>query len=151
MVIAVFVVVGIVFGATFYVFITQEKAPPPVPITFTVAYMIGGNGTFNVTSVSNGSYPWSGFSVNLTVNNFGATAVPLAASGQNATIVIGPNVYHIVWLDRNRDGMVSVGDAFWVTGNRVPLPTLSYCKFSLAWNAGSWAAVEYWITSSSII
>ncbi len=151
LVVAIFIIVGIVFGSTFYVFMTQEKAPPAVPITFTMAFMIDGNGTFNVTSVSNTSYPWTGFSVNLTMNNFGAAAVPLAASGEDAAIVIGPNTYHITWLDRDGDGKVSVGDAFWVTGNHAQLPPLSYCKFSLIWNAGSWAAVEYWITSSSII
>ena len=153
--ILIFVLVIAVFGVTFYGFITTLQPLPTAPIGFARAYMVGGNGTFNVSSDSNTSWVWTGFSVNLTINNFGGAAVPLAPSGQNASLRIGSatqqDLYHVIWLDRDHDGRVSVGDAFWVTGNGVRLPALSYCKFSLTWDAVGWTAVEYWVTSPAIV
>lgn len=147
----VFVLIVVVFGVAFYEFVTHLQPVPSVPIQFSGATMVRGNATFNVTAVGNDSFLWTGFSVNLSVNNFGGTAVRLAASGMNATIVIGSNVYHVLWFDVDHDGRVNVGDVFWVTGNNARLPPLSYCKFSLRWDPGPWTAAEYWTTSSSIV
>ncbi len=152
---AIFVLVAVVFAVAFYGFVTTLKPLPPAPVQFAPAYMVDGNGTFNVTSVGNASWAWTGFMVNLTVNNFGAAAVPLASSGQNATFLIGSathkDYYHVVWIDQDRDGKVSVGDKFWVTGDGTGLPGLSYVKVSLIWNRGAWTATEYFVTSSAIV
>jgi len=154
-VVAIFAMVIVVFVVAFYAFVTTLQPLPSAPVQFSAAYMLGGNGTFNVTSDGNASWPWSGFDVNLTINNFGDVAVPLAASGENATLLIGSSshkdYYHIIWLDRDHDGKVSVGDAFWVTGDGLPLPALSYCHFSLTWRAGGWTAPEYFVTSETIV
>lgn len=153
--VAIFVLVAFVFGVAFYAFLTTLQTPAPAPIQFSTAAMVGGNGTFNVTADSGGSWAWQNFTVNLTINNFGGMSVPLAPSGVNATLVIGSTThkdpYHVVWIDRDHDGKVSVGDTFLVTGNGVPLPSLSYCKFSLAWSGGAWTATEYWVTSDTIV
>jgi len=153
--VAIFTLVLIVFGVAFYAFVTTLQPLPSAPVEFAAAYMVRGNGTFNVTSVGNGSWAWTRFTVNLSINNFGGIGVPLSPSGQNASLLIGSSshkdLYHVVWMDRDHDGKVSVGDAFWVTGDGVPLPGLSYCKFSLTWQAGGWTAVEYWVTSSAIV
>ena len=154
-VILIFVLVLVVFGVAFYAFVTTLTPTPPVPIVFAPAYMSRGNGTFNVTSDGNGSWTWSGFVVNLSINNVGGVEVPLAASGQNATLLIGTSLhkdaYHIVWLDRDRDGAVSAGDSFSVTGGGVGLPSLSYVQVSLTWEASHWTATEYFVTSSAIV
>ena len=102
-----------------------------------------GNGQFQRT--------W----VNLTLNNVGFYAQPLAPSGQNATFLIGtpPNqgTYHLLWINRAHNGLVSVGDVFWVTGDGVGLPGLSYVKVSLIWDGGVWHADEYFVTSETIV
>ncbi len=154
-IIVIFLVVVVLFAVAFYEFMVTVQPIPSAPVKFDVAYMVDGNGTFNVTSVSNASWPWQNFTVNLTINNFGTQAVPMAANGHNATLLIGSstqkNYYDIVWEDRDHDGKVSVGDAFWVTGNGVGLPGLSYVEFSLIWGHGAWTAVEYFVTSSAIV
>ncbi|HYM39744.1 MAG TPA: hypothetical protein VEY12_06330 [Thermoplasmata archaeon] len=154
-VLAIFVMVILVFAVAFYAFVTTLKPLATAPVTFAPAYMLGGNGTFNVTSDSNTTWPWTGFSVNLTINNVGTTAVALAPSGGNVTLFIGTSArkdaYHIVWLDRDHNGAVSPGDVFWVTGNGVGLPALSYVQFSLIWRSGGWTATEYFVTSSAIV
>lgn len=151
----IFLLVVVVFAIAFYEFTITLQPLPSAPVQFSPAYMVHQNGTFNVTSVDNASWPWQNFTVNLTINDFGTTAVPLAPSGQNATLLVGSSshkdYYHIVWLDRDHDGKVSVGDSFWVTGDGVGLPALSYVKFSLSWNRGAWTAVEYFVTSSAIV
>lgn len=153
--IVIFVLVIAVFAVTFYGFVTTLQPLPSAPIAFAPAYMVDGNGTFNVSSDSNASWPWTGFSVNLTINNFGTVAVPLVASGQNATLLVGSSShkdpYHVIWLDRDHNGEVDVGDVFWVTGVGIGLPGISYCKFSLTWQADGWTAVEYWVTSPTIV
>jgi hypothetical protein len=153
--VTIFILVVAVFAVAFYGFITTLQPLPSAPIRFGRAYMVGGNGTFNVTSDSNTSWSWTGFSINLTINNFGGMAAPLAPSGQNASLLIGSTVhkdpYHVIWVDRDHDGRVSVGDVFWVTGDGVGLPALSYCKFSLTWDATGWTAAEYWVTSNAIV
>lgn len=153
--IAIFVLVIAVFAVAFYGFETTLRPLPTAPIQFTPAYMVRGNGTFNVSSDANTSWPATGFSVNLSINNFGGVSVPLAVSGENATFLIGSashrDVYHVIWFDRDHDGQVSVGDVFWVTGNGVRLPGLSYCQLGLTWKAGGWTATEYWVTSSAIV
>jgi hypothetical protein len=154
-VVIIFVLVAVVFAVAFYEFTITLQPLPSAPIQFSAAYMVAGNGTFNVTSVANASWPWQNFTVNLTINNFGTVAVPMAASGHNATLLVGSSThkdyYNIVWQDRDHDGKVSVGDSFWVTGNGVGLPALSYVQFSLGWNRGAWTAVEYFVTSSAIV
>ncbi len=153
-VIVIFVLVLVVFSIAFYEFTITLRPIPTAPVQFDAAYMVGQNGTFNVSSDSNASWPWQNFTVNLTINNFGTPAVPLAASGRNATVLIGSsqkNYYDIVWEDRDHNGRVSVGDVFWVTGNGVGLPQLSYVEFNLVWNHGAWTAVEYFVTSSAIV
>jgi hypothetical protein len=154
-VVAIFALVVVVFGVAFYGFVSTQRPASSAPVRFSAAVMVDGNGTFNVTADGNATWAWAGFDVNLTINNFGDVAVPLAASGQNATLWVGSSShkdpYHIVWLDRNHDGKVDVGDGFWVTGDGVGLPGLSYCKFSLMWRAGGWTAVEYWVTSETIV
>ncbi len=153
--IAIFVLVIVVFAVAFYGFMATLRPLPTAPVQFAPAYMSGGNGTFNVSSVDNASWPWTGFTVNLTINNFGSAAVPLAPSGQSATFLIGSSThkdhYHVVWLDEDHDGKVSVGDVFWVTGDDAGLPGLSYVSVSLSWNQGAWTAVEYFVTSSAIV
>ncbi len=153
--VAIFVLVLVMFAIAFYGFVTTLQPLPSAPVGFDPAYMSGGNGTFNVSSVGNGSWTWTNFTVNLTINNFGTAAVPLAASGRNATFLIGSttqkNYYHVRWLDQDRNGLVSVGDVFWVTGDGAALPALSYVKVSLTWGGGAWTAVEYFVTSSAIV
>ncbi len=154
-VLVIFIVVIVLFSVTFYAFLLTDRALPSAPVQFDAAYMLDQNGTFNVTSVGNTSWPWQNFTVNLTINNFGFYAQPLARSGQNASFLIGTNTnknfYHVVWMDRDHDGKVSVGDAFWVTGHGVGLPPLSYVAFSLIWDQGAWTAHEYFVTSSEIV
>lgn len=154
-VVAIFILVALVFAVALYGFVTTLQPIPAAPVQFAAAYMRDGNGTFNVTSVDNASWPWAGFAVNLTINEFGARAVPLEPSGLNATFLIGSSTqkdyYHVVWIDTDRNGKVSVGDVFWVTGNGVPLPALSYIKVSLIWDGGAWTATEYFVTSSAIV
>lgn len=154
-VIAIFVGVLVVFGVAYYAFVTTLQPPATAPVGFAPAYMVGGNGTFNVSSDSNGTWAWTGFSVNLTINNFRAASVSLARSGENATLQIGTatrtDSYHVVWLDRDHDGAVSVGDAFWITGVGIALPALSYVQFGLTWRTGGWTATEYFVTSSAIV
>lgn len=154
-VLAIFLLVIVVFAVAFYAFVASIRPPTVVPIAFAPAYMVAQNGTFNVSSDGNASWPGSGFTVNLSINNVAAVAVPLAASGQNATLLLGTpthkDVYHILWIDRDHDGAVSVGDGFWVTGNGVGLPALSYVQVSLTWIQGGWTATEYFVTSSTII
>ncbi len=151
----IFLLVAVVFAIAFYEFIVTLQPLPSAPVQFTPAYVTNGNGTFNVSSAANASWPWENFTVNLTINNFGTLAVPLARSGTPATFLIGSSThkdyYHVVWTDRDGDGKVSVGDSFWITGDGVPLPALSYVKFSLIWGHGAWTAVEYFVTSSAIV
>lgn len=154
-VLVIFVLVAVVFAIAFYEFTVTLQPLPSAPVRFGPAYMVNQNGTFNVSSDSNGSWSWQNFTVNLTINNFGGAAVALAASGANATLLVGSpthkDYYHVVWLDRDHDGRVSVGDSFWVMGSGVGLPALSYVKFSLVWNHGAWTAAEYFVTSSAIV
>ncbi len=154
-VIVIFVLVLVVFAAAYYAFVSTDKPAATAPVGFAPAYMVGLNGTFNVSSDSNASWGWTGFEVNLSINNLWAVAVPLAASGQNATLLIGPpshkDAYHVRWMDRDGDGAVSVGDVFWITGNGVGLPALSYVQFDLTWRSGGWTATEFFVTSSTII
>ena len=154
-VVAIFLLIVAVFAIAFYGFVTTLQPPPSAPVRFSAAVMVGGNGTFNVSSDGNASWAWTGFDVNLTINNFGDAAVPLPASGQNATFLIGSSThkdyYHIVWLDLDHNGKVSPGDTFWVTGNGAPLPALSYCHVSLIGRAGGWTAPEYFATSETIV
>lgn len=154
-VIVIFVGVLIVFGVAYYAFVTTLQPPATAPVGFAPAYMVGGNGTFNVSSDSNGTWGWTGFGVSLTINNFHAASVSLARSGENATLQVGSgthtDLYHVVWLDRDHDGAVSVGDTFWITGVDVALPALSYVQFGLTWRAVGWTATEYFVTSSAIV
>lgn len=154
-VVVIFVLVLVVFSVTFYEFTITLQPLANAPVQFAPAYMVGQNGTFNVTSVDNTSWPWQNFSVNLTINNFGAAAVPLAPSGQNATFLIGSSTtksyFHVIWVDRDHDQSVSVRDVFWVTGDGTGLPGLSYVKVSLIWGHDAWHADEYFVTSSTIV
>ncbi len=154
-VLVIFVLVLVVFAAAFYAFVSTDKPATTAPVAFDAAYMVGLNGTFNVSSDSNATWTWTGFDVNLSINNVWAVAVPLASSGQNATLLIGPpthkDVYHVRWVDRDGNGAVSVGDVFWITGDRAGLPALSYVQFDLGWRSGGWTATEFFVTSSSII
>lgn len=151
----IFVVIVVIFAIAFYEFTVTLRPLPAAPVQFSPAVMVDQNGTFHVTSVGNASWPWQNFTVNLTINNFGGAAVPLLPSGQNATLYIGSSThkdyYHVVWLDLDHDGKISVGDSFWVTGNHVGLPALSYVAFGLTWNGGGWTAMEYFVTSSAIV
>lgn len=153
--VVIFLLVLVVFGAAYYAFVTTYKPAANAPIRFDSAYMVRQNGTFNVSSDSNATWAWTGFDVNLSVNNVWGAAVSLAPSGQNATLLIGPpshkDAYHVRWLDRDGDGAVGIGDAFWITGDGVGLPALSYVKFDLVWRASGWTATEYFVTSSTII
>ena len=154
-VVVIFVLVLVVFGAAYYAFVTTLKPPASAPIRFDSAYMVLRNGTFNVSSDSNATWAWSGFEVNLSINNVWGAAVALAPNGENATLLVGPSShrdpYHVRWVDRDGDGAVSVGDVFWITGDGVGLPALSYVQFSLTWRASSWTATEYFVTSSTIV
>ncbi len=154
-VLVIFVLVLVVFAGAYYAFVSTDKPAATAPIAFDTAYMVARNGTFNVSSGSNASWRWTGFDVNLSINNVWAAAVPLASSGQNATLLIGPpmhkDAYHVRWMDRDADGAVSVGDVFWITGDGVGLPALSYVQFDLTWRSGGWTATEFFVTSSTII
>ena len=154
-VVVIFLLVLVVLGVAYYAFVSTLRPVPVAPIRFDNAYMAHGNGTFNVSSDSNTSWNWTGFSVNVSINNVGGDAVPLAASGLNATLYIGTpthkDAYHVVWIDRDRDGAVSTGDVFSITGAGVGLPPLSYVQFSLTWRVAGWTATEYFVTSSAIV
>ncbi len=154
-VVVIFVLVLVVFAAAYYAFVTTSQPPANAPVRFDSAYMVRLNGTFNVSSDSNATWSGAGFDVNLSINNVWGVAVPLASSGQNATVLIGPpahkDAYHVRWVDRDGDGSVSVGDVFWITGNGVGLPALSYVQFDLTWRSGGWTATEFFVTSSTII
>ncbi len=154
-VLVIFVLVLVVFGAAYYAFVTTSVPPASAPVQFEAAYMVGLNGTFNVSSDSNATWAWTGFDVNLSINNVGSVAVPLAPSGQNATLLVGPSspkdAYHVRWIDRDGNGAVSPGDVFWITGDGVGLPALSYVQFQLTWRSAGWTATEYFVTSSTII
>lgn len=153
--VVIFLLVVVVFALAFYEFTVTLQPLPSAPVQFSPAYMVNQNGTFNVSSVDNASWPWENFTVNITINEFGSGAVPLAPSGRNATFLIGSSThkdtYHVVWLNRAHNGLVSVNDSFWVTGDGVGLPALSYVQFSLTWGNGAWTAVEYFVTSSAIV
>lgn len=154
-VVLIFVLVVVVFGVAYYAFVTSLSPIPTAPVRFDAAYMVHLNGTFNVSADSGTTWASSGFTVNLSINNVGGIAVPLAASGQNASILVGTSArkdtYHIVWIDRDGNDAVSVGDTFWVTGYGVGLPALSYVQVSLTWRATGWTATEYFVTSSAIV
>ncbi len=154
-VVLIFVLVVAVFGVAYYAFVTTLKPIPSAPVQFDTAYIVRLNGTFNVSSDANSSWSWTSFNVNLSINNAGSVSVPLAATGQNASLLVGTathkDTYHVIWIDRNGDGAVSVGDVFWVTGDGVGLPSLSYVHFSLTWRTGGWTANEYFVTSSAIV
>lgn len=143
----VFVVVLVLLVAVFFVFLSQERLPPPARLSFTAPVVTPWgadfNVTFNVSAVLGGPYPASGFLVNLTVQTFSGQA-PLGFNGRPFGIRIGPGLYEVTWMDRDLDGNVSAGDAFEVTG----LPALSACAFTLVFPAGPWAASAYWTTSS---
>lgn len=143
----VFIVVFSLLGVTFYLFTSQIRPSPASPIGFSTPVMSAGNATFRVDRVDGGPYPASGFAVNFTVNNFAGPQIPFPSNNVTASIPIGDLVYRITWNDADHDGAVSVGDIFTVTGNGVPLPSLSYCAFRLAWQGG-WSATVYWTTSS---
>lgn len=154
-IVVIFVLVAVVFAIAFYEFSITLQPIPTAPVQFSTAYIVNQNASFNVTTDGNGSWPWQNFTVNLTVNNFGTVAVPMAPSGENATLLIGSaahkDYYRVSWQDRDHDGKVSTGDAFWITGNGIGLPQLSYVAFSLSWNRGAWTAMEYFVTSSAIV
>ncbi len=154
-VLVIFILVLVMFSVTFYAFTLTDRPLPSAPVQFSAAYMVDQNGTFNVSSVDNASWPWQNFTVNLTINNFGFYAQPLAPSGENATFLIGTatshGTYDVVWIDRDHNGLVSVGDVFWVTGDGAGLPGLSYVAVSLTWTRGPWTAMEYFVTSSTIV
>ena len=151
----IFILVAIVFSVAFYEFTVTLQPLPTAPVEFAPAYMVAGNGTFNVSSDGNASWAWQNFTVNLTINNFGAVAVPLAASGANASFLIGSTTtkawYHVVWWDKDHNGRVSTGDAFTVTGDHAALPGLSYVKVTLTWMDGVWHQDEYFVTSETIV
>lgn len=151
----IFVLVLVVFGAAYYAFVTTLTPAASAPVRFDPAYMVHQNGTFNVSSDSNTSWAWTGFEVNVSINNVWGVAVALGPSGQNATLLVGSSThrdtYHVRWMDRDGDGAVSVGDTFWITGDGAGLPQLSYVHFSLTWRASGWTANEYFVTSSTII
>ncbi len=143
----VFIVVFSLLGVTFYLFTTQVRPPPASPIGFSTPTMSAGNATVRVDRVDGGPYPASRFAINLTVNNFAGPQIPLPSTNVTASIPIGNVVYRITWTDADHDGAVSVGDVFTITGNGLPLPSLSYCAFGLIWQGG-WSATVYWTTSS---
>ncbi len=142
-----FVIVFSLLGVTFYLFANQLRAPATAPIGFTTPVMAAGNATFRVSRVDGGPYAATGFAVDLTVNDFRGLPTPLAASNESASIPIGTNVYRITWTDSDGHGTVSVGDAFRLTGDGVPLPPLSTITLALAW-PGGWSAPVSWATSS---
>ncbi len=146
-VLVVFVIVFSLLGVTFYLFTSQLQAPGPSRIGFSTPVMSAGNATFRVDRVDGGPYAASGFSINLTVNNFAASPMLLPSSNATASIPIGNLVYRATWTDADRDGTVSVGDAFALTGSGVPLPSLSYFAFRLVWQ-DAWSASVFWTTSS---
>ncbi|HLE54537.1 MAG TPA: hypothetical protein VI999_04775 [Thermoplasmata archaeon] len=143
----VFVVVFTLLGVTFYLFASQLRAPEPSRIGFSTPVMSAGNATFRVDRVDGGPYAALGFSINLTVNNFAGPPIPLPSSNATASIPIGNLVYRATWTDVDRDGTVSMGDAFALTGSGAPLPSLSYFAFRLVWQ-GDWSAAVFWTTSS---
>lgn len=151
----ILVLVATSFGVAFYAWSTSHTFPPPAPVRFTNATMMSWNATFSVASIKGGPFPSTNFTVQFTFNNFASNVVPLAASGANATVVIGnggsQTAYHIRWIDADRDHTVSVGDVFWITGDGKGLSPLSYCNFSLIWDRGVWTSQLYWTTSATIV
>ena len=144
--VAVFVVITIAVAASFVVYSSlPPREPPANNLVFQSPMLVDGNASFVVKNVSGGPYAYTGFRVNLVVNNFAGQRIPLAASNSPARIMIGPNTYRISWLDSDGDGAVGVGDPFVVSGDGAPLPPLSHYEFDLQWQA-SWTAKAFWST-----
>ena len=143
-----------VLGAVLAVMLTSyvvysslpPRAPPADNVVFSRPSISEGNASFVVESVSGGPYPHTGFRVNLTVNGFSAEPAPLAASRILNRLSIGPNVYVIFWDDADGDGAVSRGDPWIVSGDNIPLPTLSLFEFGLQYQ-GQWTAKAFWSTT----
>jgi hypothetical protein len=124
--------------------------PPPPPsdeIVFSpVSVDAGRNASWVVSSVVGGPYPYSGFSIRLTVN---ATTMNWVLLGRNDTIrfvQVASTTYRVVWRDADGNGLVSEGDPFSVTGDETPLPSLSTIEFGLKWME-SWISEASWSTS----
>ena len=144
--IAVFVVITIAVAASFVIYSSlPPRQRPANNLVFQSPMLVDGNASFVVKDVSGGPYAYTGFQVNLVVNNFAGQRIPLGASNSTTWIMIGPNTYRISWLDSDGDGAVGVGDPFVVSGNGGPLPPLSDYEFDLQWQA-SWTAKAFWST-----
>lgn len=139
--------VVVVGGIASYVVYSSHPIPTPTQyLIFSPAIIDArGNATFAVENVSNGPYVASGFRVALIVNGFSGHPVSLPPSGGTVRIPIGPNAYLVGWEDADRDGSVSRGDSFSVSGDGTPLPSLSSYEIDFTWQ-NSWTAKVVWST-----
>lgn len=140
-------VIAIVIVTTFYAY---SLHPPPATLPDNVIFadvtMANGNASFTVQNTSGGPYPAAEFRTKLIVNNFASPSEGLVSNPAFTRITIGPNTYRIVWIDSDADRTVSTGDSFVVSGDGMPLPSISAYEFDLQWE-GAWIAKAFWTTS----
>ena len=145
-VLVVFVVMAIAIASSFVVFLfLPRQQSSPTDVAFGDPVFIRGNVSLSVQRVSGGPYSSTGFRVNLVVNNFAGQSTPLGAGGSVVRIQIGPNTYRVSWEDLDGDGRVSERDTFAISGDGVPLPSLSSYEFDLQWQ-DAWTAHAFWST-----
>ncbi len=143
---AVFAAVALVVTASFLAFsLLPTPAPPPGNLTFASPHLEHGNVSLAVLNTTGGPYPYTAFRLHLIVNDFSSPVIGLAPNATVMQLVVGPNAYRITWNDSNRDGAVSVGDSFLVSGDGSPLPSLSSYEFDLQGQA-AWTAKAFWAT-----
>lgn len=143
---AVFLVVALVVATTYYVYSHQPpREPAATNVVFSNPTFSNGNASFGVSNVSGGPYALGGFRIDLVVNDFAGSSVPLGSNESVVRISIGPYVYRITWTDVDGNGKVSFNDTFLVEGNGAPLPSLSSYEFDLRWQE-TWTAKAFWTT-----
>jgi hypothetical protein len=143
---AVFAVVAIAIGVSFVAYsLRPSPSPPTTNVVFSSVTLAEGNASFLVENVSGGPYDRAGFGATLIVNGFSNGPVELGPNNSVIRLTIGPDSYRIVWTDSNGDGRIDIGDSFSVSGDGVPLPSLSYYEFDLRWQL-QWTAKATWST-----
>ena len=65
----------------------------------------------------------------------------MPAPDGSVALAIGTTTYRVLWLDRDRDSTLGVGDELWVTGNLAPLkPSTSYVLYLVGVSGATSAA-----------
>lgn len=138
------VAIAVVLAAVIYIMasgLLQAPGANKPYVTFAAPVRIAAgttglaNYSIQVADVS-ASVAYGSYKVNLAVEDtIYSAAVPVAASGQPASLVANGTAYRIVWNDAGGDGMLNAGDTFVVSGNGVPLPANVHFRFYLIWVA----------------